>query len=258
MAQVSSNPYRRPVPTGADYLGGGKFYLANDSGSYGLKTQSIHLAVCSEYIWVNEGLSIPLSAITDLGRSKDGGYIEYWDALTGAEVRFNFTKLGLLRFDRKGMDRFLDFLRANLPTQTQVEAQSQPNHEQQPDQEAIQPEEFHCERCESTDVGVYVLSVFRFIGFAPIIFFYSLSPFRYVLCVDHARTQTIQCCKKTAFYGYLGFPGFLAAPWYICKNLLYLRSVGVNDKRTTAICVLGCIVLPYILIAALILWLVYS
>jgi hypothetical protein len=50
---------------------------------------------------------------------------------------------------------------------------------------------------------------------------------------------------RTALAGYLGFPGFIAAPWYICKNLWALRRARVADSRTILVCVLGCVILPW-------------
>src|SRR3989304_9056468 len=84
------NPYRQPKPLPRDVIASGKFYLANERGGYGVNTSPVHLALCRDFLWVSETLSIPLQAITETGLSKHGGYICFVDAGTCSEGRFAF------------------------------------------------------------------------------------------------------------------------------------------------------------------------
>ena len=109
----------------------------------------------------------------------------------------------------------------------------------------------NCEKCGSTDIYVLVFSVLLFVGIAPIAYCYKLTPKRYVLCAAHGRRQAIRSCLHTALVGYLGFPGFLAAPYYICKNLWALRRAKIADTPTIILCILNCVILPCALITML-------
>ena len=271
------NPYRRPRPQPAEWVAGGKFYLANKNGSYGFKTSPVRLILCREYLWVSDTLTIPLGTITETGLSKHGGYIHYWDAIAGAVIAFNFTKLGMIRFRRKDVEAFLkkvDRLRPNttplsgtrptpastgLPYAPTPEplAPASPLASTSPAEDLEQPQSFNCERCNSADTNVFVFHVFRFVGIVPFAYSYSLTPFRYALCAKHAREEAFACARRTAAAGYLGFPGFLAAPYYICKDLWSLRRARAADTRTVLLCFLFGIVLPLGIIA-LVIYLIFA
>lgn len=230
------NPYRQPKPVPNDAIVSGKFYLANDRGSYGARTSPVHLTLCRDYLWVSETLSIPLTAITATGLSKHGGYICFVDAVANTEVRFNFTKIGFLRFRRKDVESFLSILNENLPSQDQIVEQEVAS--------TLLADVSHCERCGQTGVNVFTFKRFRFVGIAPIAYAYRLTPLRYVLCPQHARQQVIRDCLHTAATGYLGFPGFIAAPWYVFTNVWCLWRQGAANIWTAVACGLTCIILP--------------
>lgn len=248
--QPPGNPYRRSRPRFSETVAHGKFYLANDKGSYGTKTSPVYLALCPTYLWVSETLSIPLESVTECGLTKHGGYICYWDGLAGEEVRFNFTKLGFLRFRRRDVEAFLDVLENYLPARVEQPGTTA--------EVVAPPDPIGCEKCGSGDAYVLVFEVFRFVGLVPIAWAYKLTPSRYVLCAEHARSEARRCARSTALQGYWGFPGFLAAPWYIYRNLRTLRRAGMADPGTTVSILLTCIVLPCALIALPIILLFWS
>jgi hypothetical protein len=161
-------------------------------------------------------------------------------------MEFNFTKIGFLRFKRWKVESFLRTLKASLPKESAIGSGIGPIPA------AADP--WLCEVCGGNDVSVFTFYVLRFVGIVPFAYAYRLTPLRFVLCSGHARKQAIICCMRTAVTGYLGFPGFLAAPWYVMRNLWALRRARVGNFGSTIVG-LACIMLPWAAIAILIVFL---
>jgi hypothetical protein len=244
-AEVKGNPYRREKPKSSETILRGKFYLANEKGSYGLNTTPVFLVLCREYLWVSETLSIPLSAITDTGLTSKGGFIRFWDAISGTELVFNFTKLGFLRFKRNDVEALLARVCELLPKgkpNTWIDIESAPNI----------TSATRCEVCGAPQASAFVFYVFRSVGIAPIAYSSSLTPLRFVLCDEHAKCKAMKCSARTALAGYLGLPGVIAGPWYVVKNLLGLRRARLADAKTVGLSILCHILLPWAIMAGLI------
>lgn len=245
------NPYRRPKPRPDEILYQGKFYLANDKGTYGVSTSPVYLVLCRKYLWVSKTLSIPLVAIIDTGLSKKGGYIRYLDSIAGAEFKFNFTKLGIIGFKRKEVEVLLALISQHMPEErlNPVVGTSMPQELENA---------MNCESCGSADVHAFEFFTLRFIGFAPIAYVYDLTPLRHVLCDEHARRESMRSSWRTALAGYWGFPGFLAAPWYVVRNIWALRRERIADTQTVMLSILGCVIVPWAIIATIIIWVIQS
>jgi len=91
----------------------------------------------------------------------------------------------------------------------------------------------------------------KFVGVAPFAYSYSLVPGRYLLCRSHAAQQAFKVNCKTAVLGYLGFPGFIAAPYYVVRNLAELRRNHALNVNAMARSVFVAIVAPLGLVAVL-------
>lgn len=241
---TSFNPYRQPRPRKAEILARGRFFLADEHGDYQVRPQRLDLVLCREYLWVDKHFSIPLSSIRRTQLSKHGGTIYFWDGIEQKECRFDFTKVGFLVFRQKRVAAFLAIVNEHLPTAEAVRptTQSTPALTASRDAQA-------CEVCQSRDCKPYVFETLEFVGFVLLAYRYALTPWRYVLCSEHARRQVIRTCAYTAFWGSLGFPGFLAVPYYVGKNILVLRRGGASDAQIELLCFVTCGILPIVIIA---------
>jgi hypothetical protein len=235
------------------------FYYADEKGRYNAQLQPFKLLLCRNYVWINEALTIPLATITATRLSKRGGTICFWDAVAGVNMEFHFTKVAFLRYRQRDVkllfERIAQLQREALDG---VDAQGGVRLSSSPaDLIANDPLRLACERCGSEDVQVYQFVVFRFVGIILLAYSYRLSPLRYVLCAKHAGPCALRCCLRS-LAGYLGFPGFIAAPWYVLKNLLELRRHKTADFQTVGLAVLLAIILPCSVIAVLIVALVQA
>jgi|GEM_PF-4686059 len=249
--QLAVNPYQLPKPDRSEILYEGKFYHANKKGTYGMGATSFQLALCNRYIWIDEGLSIPLSDIIETGLTKKGGFIRFLDRLAGEVMDFYFTKLGFIGFRQEEVKKLLEIIDENLPA-------DRPKLTVKPDSSGFElpggadahlhleapPVDVSCEECDEKDVYVLVFKELRFFGLAPVAYIYRLTPVRSLLCRDHAKKRAAASCYRTAMYGYLGFPGFLAAPWYVIRNLWELRRAKAADIRTVLETIFMAIILP--------------
>lgn len=245
-----SNPYRLKKPSPAEIIAKGRFYLANEKGrrvsSYGQ-----YLLLTSTYLWIDDTLSIPLESITELTTTKQSGCIQFWDAITEVRTEFHFTLPGFLRPRMGVVSEFLDEIAQARERQP---GQFAPNDHTSSAPPLSQVDS--CEECGSNETNALTLSTFRFVGIAPIAFSYKLTPQRFVLCREHARSLAFRINVRTALFGYLGFPGFLAAPWYIVRNLRELRRHNLltadsilKSVLLTVVLPLGCVALLLILFA---------
>ncbi len=248
MKSAPGNPYRRPKPSRADRVFRGKFYPADERGQSGLHAKPLTFVLGRAYLYVSELLSIPLVTISETGLTRHGGFIQYHDSIENTEVRLFFTKIGFLRYKPKKVEAFLALVDAY---RRQASEDWESENAERLDTEQL----MGCEQCDAQDVHILSFEVLRFVGMIPIAYSYSLTPKRYVLCAAHARRQAIRSCLSTAFLGSLGFPGFLAAPWYVTKNVWALKRCGIADTGTVLFCVMVCILLPLSVFVGLIVWL---
>lgn len=234
------NPYRRKKPKSKDIIAAEVFHLTGEDGQFNRITFSNKFILCREYLWINQTLSIPLSSIIDTGQLDRCGYIRFWDSIARAEIELCFNSPQFFRARRKAIDAFLAVVNDHLPEEEPVPKEGP----------ATDPNEsLDCEKCGSAEAQVLVFHAFSFFGVFPCAWRWELTPVRYVLCAEHARSQAIRCSLRTALHGYLGVPGCFIAPWYVLKNLLELRREGTCDSRTVILSLLGCVVLPYALMA---------
>ena len=227
------NLYRQPRPARSQVVAKGRFYAADENGR---RTSSYAqpLLLSRTYLWVTESLTIPLESIIDLGSTKRGGFIRFGDYLDGATREIHFTFPGFLR---PRLDKVASFLAA-VDVQRGIRVQELQTSDQ------LDPVEPSCERCDDTMADFYVFRTFKFVGFAPFAYSYSLVPGRYLLCRSHAVEQAFKNNCKTAIFGYLGFPGFIAAPYYVVRNLVELRRNHALSANALAGSLLVAIVVP--------------
>ena len=229
-----SKPYRRSKPKSKEIVATGDFRLTEEDGKCGMSTFSTKFILCREYLWVSKALSIPLSSITDIGQLDRCGYIRYWDSISRVEMKLCFNSPQMFSARRKAIEAFLVVVEDHLP-------------QEDPAIDAGEP--LRCEKCGSVECCEYVFQVFAAFGIILIASMSKLTPFRYVLCAKHARSRAISCSLRTALGGYFGFPWCFLAPCYVLKNLQELRREGICDSRTVILSLLGCVALPYALIA---------
>ena len=245
-----SNPYRQKKPSAPELVAKGRFYLANETGrrtsSYGQ-----YLLLTSTHLWIDDTLSIPLESITELATTKRSGCIRFWDAIAEVRAEFHFTLPGFFRPRMGVVSEFLDEIAQQRERQHGPFA---PNGHKSAASPLSQVDS--CEECGSNETNVYTFSTFRFVGIAPFAFSYRLTPQRFVLCGEHARSRALCLNVRSALFGYLGFPGFLAKPWYIVRNLRELRRHNLltadsilKSVLLTVILPLGCVALLLILFA---------
>jgi len=215
------NLYRQPKPARREVVAKGRFYAADENGrrtsSYGQP-----LLLSQTYIWVDESLTIPLESIIELGSTKRSGFIRFEDRLDGTIKEIHFTFPGFLR---PRLDKIALFFAA-------VDEQRRIRVQELQALDRLDPVEPGCELCDDRTADVYVFRTLKFVGFAPFAYSYSLVPGRYLLCRSHAAEQAFKVNCKTAILGYLGFPGIIAAPYYVVRNLVELRRnhvLSVNE-----------------------------
>lgn len=239
-----SSAYRQPKPTRKNTITQARFYLANESGGR-ISSYGQQLLLAQDYLWIDESLTIPLASITAMGLTKKGGFIRYWDGVSGCTLEFYFMRPGFLRSRIDVVEAFLGKIDAQRFRQiesgheldTTLAAQSMSTISK-------------CECCESNETQVFVFRTFRFVGIAPLAYSYSLISDRFVLCRDHAPREAFRVNVRNAAFGNLGFPGFLAAPWYNSRNLYELRRRGTLSFGDLLQSICLTILLPLGLVAA--------
>lgn len=237
-----ANPFRQKKPSAPAIVAKGRFYLADETGRR-ISSYGQYLLLTSTYLWIDDTLSIPLESITELSTTKRGGRIQFWDAIAAVEMDFHFTLPG---FFRPRMGVVSDFLREIAQQRERQSGPLAPNRHTSAASPLSQIDS--CEECGSNGTDAYTFSTFRFIGIAPVAYSYRLTPQRFVLCREHARGRAHRVNMRNALFGYLGFPGFLAAPWYIVRNLRELRrhnlltvDLILKSVLLTVILPLGCV-----------------
>lgn len=252
-SMASFNSYRQARPKRATILAKGKFYPADAKGNYPLDARPFKLILCREYLWVSETFSIPLDMIRKTEITKHGGGILFWDSVSKTEEWFYFTKVGILFFRRREVERLLTLI-DQLRVSALLDARTNPSCpvvDAATDNKS-RSDGVSCEVCGRADSVVFTFQTLEFIGVVPLAWSYKLTPMRYLLCKDHSRRQLIRSCAYTAFWGSLGFPGLLAAPYYVLKNLWKVHRVGFADAPVVLLCILGCVILPWVTIAAIV------
>src|SRR5262245_23475907 len=240
---ASFNPYRQRRPRRAEVLARGKFFLADEHGNYDARPRRVELLLCREYLWVHENFSIPLDSIRATALTRHGGVIVFWDAIEGKETRFDFTKVGFLVFRQKHVARFLasvDEHRVAARASGPADAVTHARDRDEPESPGIHT----CEVCQNAECKPYTFFTLKFIGIAPLAYAWKLTPWRFVLCADHARRQLLRTSAYTAVWGSLGFPGFLAVPYYVCKNIWAVRRSGSAETQVEVLCFVSCALLP--------------
>jgi hypothetical protein len=106
-----------------------------------------------------------------------------------------------------------------------------------------------CDVCGSTDCQAYEFFTLRSFGLAPIAHYYDLKSFAHSLCPEHARAQCFASCLSIGLKGHWGFPGCVAGPLYVLRNLFSLTQRGTLTLRSaTASAAVG-IFLGWVLLA---------
>ncbi len=84
----------------------------------------------------------------------------------------------------------------------------------------------HCDKCDSTDCQAYTFFTLTFLGIAPLAYVYRTHVSAHSLCPQHARETSYAASLSTGLRGHWGFPGCVAATWYVMRNLLSLAKAG--------------------------------
>lgn len=106
-----------------------------------------------------------------------------------------------------------------------------------------------CEICGAEECDLFIFYTFRFIGIAPIVYSYTVEPHPYVHCPDHARETAVRLCRSIGLNGHWGFPGFIAAVWYVVKNLRELSKGGLLTLTGTLNRLIQGVLLGWVLLA---------
>jgi len=237
-----ANPYRQKKPSAPAIVAKGRFYLADETGRR-ISSYGQYLLLTSTYLWIDDTLSIPLESITELTTTQRGGRIQFWDAIAAVEMDFCFTLPGFFRPRMGIVSAFLSEIAQQRERESGPLALNRHTSDASPLSQIDS-----CEECGSNGTDAYTFSTFRFIGIAPVAYSYKLTPQRFVLCKEHARGRAYRVNVRNALFGYLGFPGFLAAPWYIVRNLRELRrhnlltvDLILKSVIVTVVFPLGCV-----------------
>lgn len=228
------NPYRQPKPRRSEQVGRLRVYGVDERGRRNTSIGQVIL-LTHDHIWVSEAESIPLASILETSVTDRAGRIMYADTISGDIVEFAFTVPGLFRPKVRKIRGFLDDV---------DRVRVHPTREADGGTQALVDRSTVCERCGEPAACAIVLREFRFVGIAPIAYSYRILPLRFVVCSDCAGPVALRVNSTTALLGYLGFPGLVAAPYYILRNLFTLQGYGLATSRDWAASLVVTVLLP--------------
>ena len=208
------NPYRIPRPV-VGIVFQGEYIFAGGSSD-----QKQRIALTSDYLWINDNLSIPLASVVDVQTVGDKVVrIVYFNALNGQNEGVELTARNWVGL----ADKEHVWNLANAVTHTRAHA---PNPEKFLDElgRGAGGRVPSCETCAGTPARQVELALVGSIGVIPIAGYYFRRPYVRLYCRSHAVKDCCMLNAATGIAGFIGFPGIITAPIQVWKNAKSVRD----------------------------------
>lgn len=233
------NPYRMPKPS-AGILFKGDFCYADHKGRIDDRAGVARIRLTSEYLWVNDNLSIPVASVLHVGDVNGKAVsIVFHNALSDVEE-------GVILAGRNWFglrDRGRSYALVHRLEEARRHA---PPLEQFAERIRDQSGELKlgCEVCGAKPANELEFGWFFCFGVFPIAGAYQWKPERRFCCAKHGARACFVNNLVTGLVGYLGFPGVLVAPYRVWRNVREMNKVFGWNTRATVLNTLVGFILP--------------